>query len=185
MSSGHQRGPCSLCNQTSTRYFHTESWESRKYTHFVDHVLPPTMSTNDQMCICCACHYDINSNTGNENHTPRWKKLKISKVAEFTPCPIQGCTSHADVTTTASRLDNIPDDITVTGQAASKFCSFHYHYIYNYQHQTVCKTCGKRARAEESFRYCPNPQLIEKYLRGTTGINLIITDRDKFSCYTK
>lgn len=130
----HECGPCSLCNRTSTRYFHTDSWDSDKYTHFTNSVLPPALTAKKHMCICRACHHDIDSNISNEKYIPRWKKLKSSKPTEFTPCSIQGCTSNADVTTIAINLDNIPEGMELTGQS-SKFCSAHYLYVYNYQHQ--------------------------------------------------
>ena len=164
-SDRHQCGPCSLCTQTSTRYFHTSSWDSVKYTHFVKHVLPSTcrVTENDPMCICRACHHDINSNIGNENHTPRWKKSKLGKLAELSPCDVKGCTNQADFTTAAISLDNIPDEVTLTAQL-SKYCSFHYHVLYNHQHQIRCRICGKKASIGETFKSCPNPPLIEKYL---------------------
>ena len=182
----HECGPCSLCNRTSARYFHTESWDSDKLTHFINHVCPPKLTTNDRICICRACHHDIDSNISNENYVPRWKKLKVSKLVEFSPCHVQDCISPGNVTTTAISLNNIPEGIIVIGQP-SKFCPFHYHYIYNYQHQTVCKTCGIRAKIGETFRCCPNPSVTEKYLRATTGSNSIITEEDKIcpNCYVK
>ena len=182
----HECGPCSLCNRTSTRYFHTDSWDSDKYTHFTNNVLPPALTAKKHMCICRACHHDIDSNISNEKYIPRWKKLKSSKPTEFTPCSIQGCTSNADVTTIAINLDNIPEGMELTGQS-SKFCSAHYHYVYNYQHQIKCKICGIKAKVGEMYRCCPNPPLIEKYLRATISFNSTITDTDKIChiCYTK
>ena len=159
-STGHQCGPCSLCKRTSTRYFHPDNWESDKCRHFMNHVVPSALTANNHVCICRACHHDINSNIGNQDHIPRWKKLKISKTTEFCRCPVKGCSSHADVITTAINLDNIPEEIQVTGES-SHFCSVHYHYIYNYQHQTLCKICGKKAKIGETFKGCPNPSLTE------------------------
>ena len=110
----------------------------------------------------------------------------MTKLVDFSSCHIQGCNNQSDVTTTTISLDNVPEDITIIGQP-SKFCSFHYHYIYNYQHQTVCKTCGIRAKVGETFKHCPNPSLMEKYLRATTGFNSIIIEEDKVcpNCYAK
>ena len=172
--------------KTSTCYFHTKFWDSDKLTHFTTHVCPPTPSVNDHLCICRACYHDIDSNINNENFIPRWKKLKMSKLVEFSPCHVQGCINQGDVTTSAISIDNIPGDLTVVGQP-SKFCSVHYHYIYNYQHQTVCKICRIRAKVGESFRCCPNPSLTENYLRATTGLNSIITLQDKVcsNCHAK
>ena len=90
------------------------------------------------------------------------------------------------VTTIAINLDNIPKGMELTGQP-SKFCSAHYHYVYNYQHQIKCKICGIKAKVGEMYRCCPNPPLIEKYLRATISFNSTITDTDKIchTCYTK
>ena len=180
-------GPCSLCERTSSRYFHTENWDSDKYTHFTTHILPSTLTANEHICICRACHHDIHNNVGNENHMPRWKKLKVQNQTEYSLCPIQGCTNNADVTTTAISLDDLPKGMKVTGQV-KVFCSHHYHYIYNYQQQAVCKTCGVKAKIGETFsRCCPNPPLIEKYLRATRGFSQILTHTDKVcnGCYSK
>ena len=74
----------------------TQSWDSDKYTHFTNNVLLSALAAKNHMCICRACHHDIDSNIGNENHILRWKKFTISKPTEFTPYPVQGCTSNAD-----------------------------------------------------------------------------------------
>ena len=180
-------GPCSLCQRTSsTRYFHTESWDSDKLAHFTNHVLPPTLTFNDHthVCIICrACYHDLESKPCGENYVPRWKKLKIRKLLEVSQCQVEGCTNHGDVTTTAISLDNIPEGVTVLGRP-SKLCSFPYHFIYNYQHQKVCKSCGTRAKAGEIFRCCPNPSLIEKYLRATREFNSILREEDKVCSVT-
>lgn len=181
-------GPCSLCQRTSTRYFHTESWDNDKLARFKSHVLPATISLNDHthICICRACYHDIESKICKENYVPRWKKIKIRKPVEASQCQVEGCTNQGDITTTAISIDNVPEGVRVLGRP-SKFCSFHYHLIYNYQHQAVCSSCGTRAKAGEIFRYCPNPSMIEKYLRATSEFNSILREEDKVccKCYTK
>ena len=123
-------GPCSLCNRTSNRYFHTDSWDCNKYAHFESHILP-TPTTSNHVCICRACHHDIDRNIGITNHVPRWKKLKTSKESHrYHPCPIEGCTRNADVTTSAITLDRLPDGISLAAEQlqAGTFCSYHYHH---------------------------------------------------------
>lgn len=182
-STSHECGPCSLCNRTSTRYFHTDKWEHDKYMHLIGHIVPTNQIGNQRnLCICRACHHDISSNIGNENHIPRWKKMKVCTSSGFSNCAVQGCTGHADVTTVSINPENLPEGITVTG-VPSLFCSSHYHYIYNYQHQEVCKICGKKAKRGESFRSCPNPQLTEQYLRATTAFHSIIMDTTKYAMH--
>ena len=81
------------------------------------------------------------------------EETENEKLVEFSPCHIQSCNNQSD----------------------DQICSFHY----NYQHQTVNKTCGIRAKVGETFRCCPNPSLMEKYLRATTEFDSIITEEDK------
>ena len=45
----HECGPCSLCNRTSTRYFHADSCDSDKYTHFTNNVLPPALTAKKHL----------------------------------------------------------------------------------------------------------------------------------------
>ena len=61
-------GPCSLCNQTSNRYFHTCIWGERKYGRFITIVYPHIVKHYDHICICRACHHDLDNNIGNESH---------------------------------------------------------------------------------------------------------------------
>ena len=187
-SDKHQCGPCSLCKRTSTRYFHTDSWDSDKYMHFIKHVVPPscTVTKKYPVCICRACYHDLNTNVGNDNHTPRWKRHKLGKPVELSPCDVQGCTNNGEFHTIAITSDNIPDEVTLSGQS-SKYCSVHYHAIYNHQHQTKCTTCGKKASSGEKMKSCPNPHLIERYLRATAQFASSIKEGDRIchSCYKK
>ena len=136
------------------------------------------------MCICRSCHHDINTNVGNDNHTPRWKKLKLGKPVELSPCDVQGCTNNGEFSTIVVTSDNIPDEVTLSSQS-SKYCSVHYHVIYNHQHQTRYRTCGKKASTGEKLKSCPHPQLIEKYLKATVKFASSIKEGDRIcrSCH--
>ena len=151
-STGQECGPCSLCKRSSTCYFHSDKGGTDKCRYFMNHVVPPALKANNHICMSCMPprHKQY---IGNQDYIPWWKKLKICKPTEFCKCPVEGCTSHAYVTTTTINLDNIPEEIQITGEP-SNFCSVYYHYIYNYQHQITCNVEKKKAKIGETFRGC-------------------------------
>ena len=119
---------------------------------------------------------------------PRWKKLIEPKVEEHVQCSVEGCTCQAEVSTKIP-LDNMPTGLHVqVSGPTTTICSYHYHHIYNNQHQMVCKICGAEAKVGETFKWhCPNPPLMEEYLRATQGFSGILTKSDKIcsNCHAK
>ena len=54
-----------------------------------------------------------------------------------------------------------------------------------YQHHNIakCATCNEKPKSSEQFnRHCPNPTIIEKYLRANKGFSDTI-DEDDVVCY--
>ena len=186
-------GPCSLCHQESTRYFHPQSWEQEKRCRYMS-MLKLTAADNNSshICICRACHHDLDQNSGKPGYVPR--SIKLAKrdttlQANVQRCNVINCTNQVDIKEThCINFEDTPPDIVLTVCADSvmpRLCASHYHRIYKYQHHNIakCATCNEKPKSSEQFnRHCPNPTIIEKYLRANKGFSDTI-DEDDVVCY--
>ena len=141
------------------------------------------------ICICRACHHDLDQNSGKHGYIPRSIKLRNNKAPSISvdvqKCNVTGCSNQADIKSTASiNLDDTPSGIAFDTSNLSTnlcLCTQYYYRLYKHQHQKPiqCTTCNELPKPSEQFnRHCPNPTVIEKYLRVTEGFSGSICEND-------
>ena len=101
--------PCILCKQSNqSKYFHPKLWkDSTLLERLKQH--EPSLDILPETCICRLCRDDL-SKLGDEDHTPRWKKL--NKTRDKKTCYVSGCSGASyKVTKLASKatLDKLFD----------------------------------------------------------------------------
>ena len=119
------------------------------------------------------------------------KNKAPSLSVDVQKCNVTGCSNQAEIKSTASiNLDDTPSGIAFDTPDLStnlRLCTQHYYRLYQHQHQKPiqCTTCNELPKPSEQFnRHCPNPTVIEKYLRETEGFSGSICEND-IICYKK
>ena len=142
---------------------------------------------SSHICICRACHHDVDQNSGKPGYVPRYIKFSnkgSTVVASVQKCNVKGCSNQADIKSTdcLNFEDTLPDIVFTLPEntALPHLCSPHY---YQHQNPVNCKTCN--AKPKPFNRHCPNPTVVEKYLRATQGYSGSIHDNDVvcYRCY--
>ena len=141
VSTSTKCGPCSLCQQHSNCYFHPQSWELEKRTLYMSLLMLEEYETI-HVCICWACHHDMEQNSGKCGYVPRSIKLRNLKApsisADAQKCHVTGCSNQADIKSTDSiNLDDTPSDIafSISDPSANLcLCAHHYYRLYRHQH---------------------------------------------------
>ena len=100
-----QCGPCTFCEQHLNHYFHPQNWKSEKRTQYMS-LLMLNESEIAHICICRACHHDLDQNSGKHGYIPRSIKLRNNKAPSISvdvqKCNVTGCSNQADIKSTAS-----------------------------------------------------------------------------------
>ena len=129
--------------------------------------------------VCRPCRQDIVQALADPAHTPRWERGR-TRLKSCCYCH-QLSIACATLRTTEFLYDiqfNLPTPIPLY--------KHHYHAVYNMLQvrQNNCRTCGRRLWAGND-RYCPQPKVVEAYLREHTDFTMDISESDRvcFTCY--
>jgi len=85
--------PSAISHQSATS---TQSTGEKLNTHTLSQTFShPKQGTNDHVCICRACHHDIDNNIGNCNHVPRHAVIRSwLQQDQLSPCPVTSQVRH-------------------------------------------------------------------------------------------
>ena len=107
-----QCGPCSLCKQESTRYYHKYKWEPQIQIRYMLLLGIQDYDTH-HICICRAGHHDLTCNNSKPNYIPRSIKISNKSSLAQEKCTVTGCSNQADIKSTDSiyNFEDIPGGI--------------------------------------------------------------------------
>lgn len=136
--------------------------------------------------VCRPCRDDIGRVIKSTEYVPRWDKRE--RVAQ--QCSIPNCEQKSFTCTRMTTEQGVQGILQNHGlpsnmSESTQLCKAHYYLIYNtLQPFPTCVTCQTRLKSTNA-RPCPNPSIIEKYLRETTNFEGSITEGDKvcYPCY--
>ena len=139
--------------------------------------------------ICPACRKDITRVMSNTDHVPRWAKTPAEKYCSVVEC--KDTVFSALHKTSSQEIEQLFISCGLRSTTPSipiptPLCKHHYHLIYNKvePRQVHCITCGTSLRNAKS-KACPQPTIIEPYLRENMGFEGNIKESDKvcYACY--
>ena len=187
---GRQCQPCILCKKGNlSKYFHPKTIKNKTNLEHLQQ-LEPLVEIQPDSCICRCCRDDI-SKLSEPGFTPRWRKH--SAIDEC--CCVPNCrTSPQKVTKLVTREElchifSISDQEILPANNESGFplCIIHYGELYRHLHPLTrnCTTCKKRITDCTKSRKCPNPALIQSFLRQNTNFTGEITANNQIcnACY--
>ena len=167
---------CLLCQHEfkGRRHRHPEGWSEAVRSFFVQES-GITLDTGEVVCVCGACDVSIrralNARNEGEPYHLRW-------LSSISSCCVPACTSSIRVENHNYSWEMICQSIgiaSISPPVDTSLCKFHYNQVYRMQHTITietCVCCGSEKKHEHSvttvnFRTCPNPKLVESYLRDT------------------
>ena len=176
---------CFLCNCYHPGMTSPSNWKSddaRKYILALD--------VPKGGLICQPCRKDITKVISDSAFMPRWLKLHDCKKKSS----VQGCKSDVFTSLRQGSCEQITKAFTLLGLKTSTptisvplpLCKQHYHAVYKTLKpvQIHCVTCGTSIR-HSNTKLCPQPAIIELYLKENTGFEGSICETDKvcYACY--
>ena len=188
--------PCILCKQGNhSKYFHPKLWKDPTLLERLKQH-EPSLNILSETCICRLCRDDL-SNLGDEDHVPRWKKVNETSVKKI--CYVADCSNASfKVTKLASKatfdeLFDTPSEnecpISPEAQGGYPLCQEHYGVLYRHLNPTHfikrCKTCNKLLCDLTKSRKCPEPALVQSFLKENTEFmdEIKPDDRVCYACY--
>ena len=175
---------CFLCNGNTTKSTTPSQWkndDARRYA--LDLNVP------QDGLICPACRKDITRVMSNADHVPRWTKTPAEKYCCVVEC--KDTVFSALHKTSSQEIEQLFISCGLRSTTPSipiptPLCKHHYHLIYNKvePRQVHCITYGTSLRNTKS-KACPQPTIIEPYLRENMGFEGNIKESDKvcYACY--
>ena len=147
------------------------------------------LNIQPESCICQPCRNDI-SHLSEDGFIPRWRK-QINKGS--TECCVPACTNNvykvtklADKFSICNFFSGQDENVNIQPESVVKeegvgLCKEHYGAWYRHIHpfQTKCKTCDWNMTDISKSRTCPQPNIIQKYLRENTEFSGEIADDDR------
>ena len=172
---------CGLCGERHVQLSVPERWKDAQALSLVtSHGITPTTK------VCAACRKDTKRCLVNNQLIPRWVKQNERALQ----CCDKDCTDKAIILKGEESLELEKAFEVCDIQAMSSIpvptplCIKHYNKVYKILHpvQTNCAVCDKSLRYDTP-KYCPNPTIIEEYLRETSDFDKSINASDLI-CYT-
>ena len=121
--------------------------------------------------VCQACRKDVTRALSDSSFVPRWTKTCIERE-----CSIKGCNNIVFASLHKISTEQVHEVLcslnleTSLSATPVLLCKHHYHRVYNTLNptQTHCVACGVSLR-HCSPKQCPQPSVIEDYLKNNTG----------------
>ncbi len=189
--------PCKLCKQgNQSKYFHPKLWKDPTLLERLKQC-EPSLNILPETCICRLCRDDL-SKLDDIDYIPRW--IKISQTRDKKTCYVPGCSASCYKVTklaseaTLNRLFDAPceNESPLLGKDqhdGCPLCQEHYGVLYRHLNPThfikKCKTCNKLLLDLTKTRKCPEPTLVQSFLRENTEFTeeMKPDDRVCYACY--
>ena len=140
----------------------------------------------------CKKHYiEAKRFHNNSEYIPKWKNTEIT-VPSSDHCLNPECQDRLSNKLIKPAFASVTDleqlfGIETSSSSPFLLCQTCYNKLYRlYTTPANCSTCGATAKPGHKFiRHCPDPLLISKYIRDTTGADKTITSEDWIctTCY--
>ena len=169
---------CCLCQDHHTHVSSPKDWKNVDARRYLQ-----SRGMSLDTAICRPCRQDVTRALADLTHVPRWEKgCGRSK----TLCFVLNCSepSIARARVGNSELRDIQFQ-SFPPPTPTPLCKHHYHVVYDTLQSRlhICRTCNRRLRGKD--RPCPQPNVVEAYLREHTDFAMDIspTDRVCLTCY--
>ena len=176
---------CCLCNGNRQNLTSPSQWKNVDARRYI-----AKLNVSKGGLVCPACRKDITRVLANSSHIPRWTKLRPGRE-----CCVQECSKNVFASlhkTTSDEVRQIFDSGGLKFNSSTipvpvPLYKHHYHLVYSLMQprQEHCVTCGTSLRRDSNPKPCPQPALIEHYLKENTGYEGYIKESDKvcYVCY--
>ena len=179
-TSRHNR--CELCCGQHKDVTVPKNWKSEPARTFV-----LALGIHPTSPICSACRKDVTRCVRDDNFKPRWEKVLNNTccVLDCTDVTFASLNKSKELVQSAfdqGELHTCSDETPIP----TPLCKHHYHLVYKLIQPSKlnCTTCNTPLKYT-SHRMCPNPTMVEEYLRQHTGYEGHIEESDRvcYICY--
>ena len=161
---------CALCSQVHIRLTSPTEWVSEEARAYASSLQLPMGSL-----VCRTCRRDISIAIADPAYIPRWKREK--RYATHL-CSVLECSTKSFASLTLSTREETEQACDTLGlkystplPSPTPFCKRHYHQVYEVVQEIPrrCITCGTWLKYASTRKRCPNPDMVEQYLRENAG----------------